>query len=36
MGEKKESGQQGQLDFEYDNRELGFESQNGKLKVHQS
>ena len=24
MGEKKESGQQGQLDFEYDNRELGL------------
>ena len=24
----------GELDFEYDNRGLGFESQNGKLKVH--
>ena len=34
MGEKKESGQQGQLDFEYDNRQLGFESHYEKLKVH--
>ena len=23
-----------ELDFEYDNRQLGLESQNGKLKVH--
>ena len=34
MGEKKESGQQGQLDFESHNEKSGFESQNGKLKVH--